>query len=83
MPASAFAGANARLVRPGADRTATDPPADSGDDPHPALFRSFRLNLRIRQLDCYDYATVANPPVLHRKDTFLRPDDERHAKFAT
>lgn len=55
---------------------------DFDDDPHPALHRSFRLNLRTRQLDCYDYATTVNPPVLHRKETFLHPDDERRVKFA-
>src|SRR5262245_37725060 len=37
-------------------------------DPHPALYRSFRLSLRSRQLDCYDYAQSANPPVLYRKE---------------
>src|SRR3954452_20839011 len=36
-------------------------------DPHPALLRSIKLSLRTRELDCYDYATSANPPVLHRK----------------
>ena len=43
------------------------------DDPHPALLRCIRLNLRMRQIDCNDYAQSANPPVLHRKDTFLLP----------
>jgi DNA phosphorothioation-associated putative methyltransferase len=51
-------------------------------DPHPALDRCVKLNLRTRQLECYDYATSTNPPVLHRKETFLAPDDERREKFA-
>src|SRR5262249_22203393 len=51
-------------------------------DPHPALLRSVRVNLRTRQIDCHDYAQSANPPVLHRKDAFLCPDDLLHAKFA-
>lgn len=55
---------------------------DFDDDPHPSLQRSVRLNLRTRQLDCYDYAASPNPPVLHRKETFLHTDDERHTKFA-
>jgi DNA phosphorothioation-associated putative methyltransferase len=42
---------------------------DFDTDPHPALVRCFRLNLRSRQLDCYDYAATANPPILHRKET--------------
>jgi DNA phosphorothioation-associated putative methyltransferase len=51
-------------------------------DPHPALLRCVRLSLRTRQLDCYDYAQSANPPVLHRKEAFLQPDHPLAAKFA-
>lgn len=52
------------------------------DHPHPCLLRSLKLSLRRRELDCFDYANHANPPILHRKETFLRPDDPRFAKFA-
>jgi DNA phosphorothioation-associated putative methyltransferase len=52
------------------------------DDPHPALLRCVKLSLRTRQIECYDYAESANPPILHRKEAFLRPDDPLHAKFA-
>jgi DNA phosphorothioation-associated putative methyltransferase len=52
------------------------------NDPHPALLRCVRLNLRTRQIECYDYASNANPPVLHRKETFLTSDDLRRDKFA-
>jgi DNA phosphorothioation-associated putative methyltransferase len=55
---------------------------DFETDPHPALQRSIRLNLRTRQLDCTDYSKSANPPVLHRKETFLHPDNPLHEKFA-
>jgi DNA phosphorothioation-associated putative methyltransferase len=51
-------------------------------DPHPALLRCVRLNLRTRQIEWYDYAPSFNPPVLHRKETFLAPDDPRREKFA-
>jgi DNA phosphorothioation-associated putative methyltransferase len=51
-------------------------------NPHPALLRCVKLNLRTRQIDCYDYATSANPPVLHRKETFLSPGDPHRDKFA-
>ncbi len=51
-------------------------------DPHPALLRCVRLSLRTRQLDCYDYARSANPPVLHRKETFLHPEHPLREKFA-
>lgn len=51
-------------------------------DPHPALLRCVKLNLRTRQIECYDYGRSANPPVLHRKETFLPADDPLHGKFA-
>jgi hypothetical protein len=41
-----------------------------------------KLNLRTRQVECYEYGASDNPPVLHRKESFLRTDDPRHAKFA-
>jgi hypothetical protein len=44
--------------------------------------RCVKLNLRTRQLECYDYSQSANPPVLHRKESFLLPDDQLHGKFA-
>ncbi len=40
------------------------------------------LSLRTRELDCYDYATSTNPPILHRKETLLPPGHELVAKFA-
>lgn len=51
-------------------------------DPHPALLRSPRVNLRTRQIDSNDYAQSTNPPVLHRKETFLAVDHPLHDKFA-
>jgi hypothetical protein len=44
--------------------------------------RSIKLDRRPREIESTDYATSANPPVLHRKETFLLPDDPRRAKFA-
>ena len=54
---------------------------DFDADPHPALLRSIKLNLRTREIESTDYAASANPPVLHRKEAFLLPDDPRRAKF--
>ena len=54
---------------------------DFETDPHPALLRSIKLNLRTREIDCLEFADSANPPILHRKEAFLRPDDPRRAKF--
>jgi DNA phosphorothioation-associated putative methyltransferase len=55
---------------------------DFENDPHPALLRGIELSLRTRELDGYDYATSTNPPILHRKETFLPPGHELVAKFA-
>jgi DNA phosphorothioation-associated putative methyltransferase len=70
---------------------------DFETDPHPVLQRCVRLSLRTRALDCYDYGVTKkgtvpegqrdsplfhNPPILHRKETFLHPSQPLHAKFA-
>ncbi len=55
---------------------------DFGTDPHPALLRCVKLNLRTRQIECYDYAQSVNPPVLHRKESFLLASAPLYAKFA-
>jgi DNA phosphorothioation-associated putative methyltransferase len=56
-----------------------DPDFDA--DPHPALLRSIELDLRTREIESTDYAAGANPPVLHRKEALLLPDDPRWSKF--
>ena len=50
--------------------------------PHPELKRSVKLSLRTLALDCYDYSESKNPPVLHRKETFLNNDHPHYDKFA-
>ncbi len=55
---------------------------DFDTDPQPALLRSIKLSLRTRELDCYDYAKSTNPPILHRKETFLPPDHPHLTRFA-
>ena len=55
---------------------------DFDTNPHPALFRCIKLSMRTLNVDCYDYAQSTNPPVLHRKETFLVPDHPLRAKFA-
>ena len=51
-------------------------------DPHPALATCVKLNMRLRQIDFYDYREAENPPVLHRKETFLAPTHQLYPKFA-
>ena len=55
---------------------------DFETDPHPVLQRSVRLSLRTREIDCREYTASTNPPILHRKETFLTTDHPLHAKFA-
>jgi DNA phosphorothioation-associated putative methyltransferase len=54
---------------------------DFETEPHPALLRSIKLNLRSREIESLDYAGSATPPILHRKGTFLPPDHPLRAKF--
>jgi DNA phosphorothioation-associated putative methyltransferase len=51
------------------------------DDPHPALVRSLTVNLRTREVRERDYSQSANPPILHRKETFLLPVHPRFEEF--
>ena len=55
---------------------------DFDDDPHPALLRSVKLDMRSRELGCLDYGESENPPVLHRKECFLLEDHPLREKFA-
>jgi DNA phosphorothioation-associated putative methyltransferase len=55
---------------------------DFEKDPHPALTRSVKLCMRSRQLECQDFGQNGNPPILHRKESFLHPEHELYEKFA-
>lgn len=55
---------------------------DFESDAHPALLRSIKLNMRTQYLDCYDYSESPNPPVLHRKETFLNETHPLRDRFA-
>lgn len=55
---------------------------DFETNPHPALLRSVKLSLRAQSIDCYDYSQSENPPILHRKETFLEPAHPLHPKFS-
>ena len=51
-------------------------------DPHPALAHSLTVHLQTFRLRERDYRSSRNPPVLHRKETFITPNHPLHAKFA-
>lgn len=50
--------------------------------PHPALQESVIVDLITGKIRRDDYRTRANPPILHRKETFLPSDHSLHKKFA-
>ena len=55
---------------------------DFESDPHPALAHSLTVHLQTFRLRERDYRSSRNPPVLHRKETFITPDYPLYAKFA-
>jgi DNA phosphorothioation-associated putative methyltransferase len=44
------------------------------DDPHPALWMSIRVYLPKANYQIQSYEGSANPPILHRKDCFVKHD---------
>lgn len=51
-------------------------------DGHPALARSVRVFLPKADYTIRDYSKSENPPILHRKETFVRPDYATFDAFA-
>ncbi|MBD1915003.1 MULTISPECIES: DNA phosphorothioation-associated putative methyltransferase [Cyanophyceae] len=54
---------------------------DFDTEAHPALQSSIQVNLESLQATDRDYSTTDNPPVLHRKETFVAPDHPLYATF--
>ncbi|PPT04996.1 hypothetical protein CKA32_005638 [Geitlerinema sp. FC II] len=50
-------------------------------EPHPVLHSSIRVNLHHRSVDRRTYQITENPPVLHRKETFVTPDYPGYEDF--
>ncbi len=50
-------------------------------DPHPALAAAILVDLSTGKVRRDSYAGRANPPILHRKETFLPPDHPKAALF--
>ena len=55
---------------------------DFEKDPHPALAEAVIVDLVTGKTRRDDYRSRANPPILHRKETFLPPEHPLRAKFA-
>jgi DNA phosphorothioation-associated putative methyltransferase len=56
---------------------------DFDDAPFPTLNKSWRINLATGTVVYRDYAGSHNPPILHRKELLLPPDDPRIPRYAT
>ena len=46
-------------------------------EPHPALAEATKINLNTGSIVQTDFRQRVNPPILHRKETFLPPNDPR------
>ena len=51
-------------------------------DPHPKLQKSILVNLATQQVTKREYQRADNPPILHRKETFVTADYPHHQQFA-
>lgn len=51
-------------------------------DPHPALHSSMQADLGSLYVDFRDYSSSENPPILHRKETFVEETYPHREKFA-
>ena len=54
---------------------------DFDTEAHPALHGSIQVNLTTGRVGDRDYSTTDNPPVLHRKETFVTPDYRHYDRF--
>lgn len=51
------------------------------EDPHPALLRSVKVFLPKTTYDIREYLSSPNPPILHRKETFVLPSYPLFERF--
>lgn len=55
---------------------------DFDPDPHPQLHQSIVVDLAIEHVSVRQYHNSHNPPILHRKETFVTPDYPNYQNFA-
>ncbi len=55
---------------------------DFDTEAHPALQTSIQINLETGEVKYFDYSNSENPPVLHRKETFVTADYPHYHKFS-
>ena len=52
------------------------------NEPHPALHQSIQVDLKAQTVQQRDYYNSLNPPILHRKETFVNSDYPHYQLFA-
>jgi DNA phosphorothioation-associated putative methyltransferase len=55
---------------------------DFDEEPHPELLHSVRVHLPNASYAIRDYSSSDNPPILHRKESFVDPLYENYTTFA-
>ncbi|RZM79135.1 DNA phosphorothioation-associated putative methyltransferase [Leptolyngbya iicbica] len=55
---------------------------DFDQEPHPLLHTSNVVDWQAGTVETRDYSDTPNPPLLHRKETFLAPDHPSYSRFA-
>lgn len=50
-------------------------------DPHPALSLSIVVDMETLEANEWDYQNIDNPPILHRKETFVTPEYPFYQEF--
>ncbi|TAF06531.1 MAG: DNA phosphorothioation-associated putative methyltransferase [Nostocales cyanobacterium] len=55
---------------------------DFDTDPHPALHSSIQVDVETLTVSFRDYTDTENPPILHRKETFVTPEYPNYEEFA-
>ncbi|WP_100472465.1 DNA phosphorothioation-associated putative methyltransferase [Mycobacteroides abscessus] len=55
---------------------------DFDRNPHPTLHSAVTVNLRRLSVDWRDYSRSDNPPLLHRKEEFVGPENPRRELYA-
>ena len=55
---------------------------DFDTDPHPALQASIQVDVETLEVGYRDYSDSENPPILHRKETFVTPEYPLYKEFA-
>lgn len=54
---------------------------DFDKEAHPALHRSIQIDVHTGEIDCRNYTNNENPPILHRKETFVNLDYPNYEQF--